>query len=48
MSYALEKNTRDKLYICLSERTNDEKYLVGGKNIFYQIIDERGELFRAK
>ena len=33
MSDALEKNTRDKLYIWLSGQTN-EKNLVGGNNIF--------------
>ena len=35
LSVALEKNTRDNIYIWISEPTNGAKYLVKGKNIFY-------------
>ena len=49
MSDALEKNTKDKLYIWLSDTTNGEKYLVEGSNFFiYKRMDERGGLFKAK
>ena len=49
MSDALEENTRDKIYICLSDTINGKKIL-GRVAIFliYQTMDEKGELFRAK
>ena len=49
MSDALEENTRDKLYTCLSDTINGERDLVEDNNIFiYQRMDERGGLFRSK
>ena len=49
MSDAIEENTRDKLYIWISDKTNRMIYLVEGNNIFYFLDNgwERG-LFRAK
>ena len=35
LSDAFEENTRDKIYICFSETTNGEKYLVEGNKLFY-------------
>ena len=49
MSDTLEENNRDKLYIWISETTNDKKDIVEGNNIFIsQRMGERGRLFRAK
>ena len=49
MSDALEESTRDKLYICLSETTNEKNILWRVTIIFIsQIMGERGGLFRAK
>ena len=32
---ALKNNTRDSIYICISETINGQKYLVKGNNIVY-------------
>ena len=46
---SLEENTRDKLYIWISERTNGEKYLVEGNSLFiYQRMGDRGGSFISK
>ena len=49
MSDALEENTRDKIYIWLSETTNRKNNLVEGNNIFIsQRMGDRDGLFIEK
>ena len=45
----LEENTRDKIYICLSDTPNGEIYIVKDNNIFIsQIFDEREGVIKSK
>ena len=49
MYNALEKYTRDKPYIRLSEKTNEKKYLVDGNNSFIsRRMGDRDGLFTSK
>ena len=40
-----EKNSRDKIYIWISELTNGTKYLVEGNNIFDFLWNGRERIF---
>ena len=49
LSDDFEQNSRDKIYIWISEPTNGAKHLVEGNHIVYfQRMDGRRGLFREK